>query len=169
MLISTLVPQCQYASDQLAGLQSQDVVGIINLAIMLLSAKTGIKFSITGATWDLYDLTIAINNPQSLVIDNNLLVLIILQTKQVVNSSSNVIRTKFGSVLIDYDPKAWQRDEDMLDNLIQSYAVTNNVNIPTGFYAMSLNEYDLTLNPNFMLNILDGTMFGYLINQDFWI
>ena len=139
----------------------EQVVNILRQGMRILSAWTGFKFIVAGATWDAWDVT-------SPVMDDSLSAIIMLQAKYLLHSNSIVIKTKVGPILVDYDPKALDREQSFLYDLVQAYATTNGLLIPTGFSVVSMNEYDMILNPNIAINTINGAQFGFIFN-DFWI
>lgn len=147
MFLKDLTGSAKRSTERLGDLTDAEVVGYLQDSLDALTLRLGINFTVAGNTWDTYDVTL----PD---IDRGLARIIVLQAKQIANSSSNVERTKVGDLTVQYDNKAWERDEQTLEDLIESYAEEHGISIPSGYVAFSSNEYDLLLNPDINLDTL---------------
>lgn len=162
MLISELVQDARVTVSKLddPDISNEQVTYVLRQAMRILSAKTGIKFTVTGTTWDTWDIT----DP---IVDDALIAIIVLQAKYLIHSSSLTIKTKVGPILVEYDPKTLDRELEILDDLIEAYAAENNLTLPNGFTVVSMNEYDMVLNPDVVINTVEGAEFGNIF-REFW-
>lgn len=155
LLVRDLAKSVTYVVDKLndPSIGDDTLVGFLMTALMYLTVSTGIKFTITGTSYTDYTIT----DP---VVNDDLKAIILLQTKQIANGNSNVTKAKVGSLQVDYDPKAWQRDQDYLEKMINYYASENNITTPSSYVVDSMNEFDIALNPYTWLGLLDNAIYN---------
>lgn len=153
MLITELVDAAKLTSSALEDLEDDAIVNLLRHSLRMLSARSGIKFTVTGATWDTY----SIDSP---TVTDSLAAVITLQAKQIINGSNSTIKTKVGSISVEYNPVAWERDELFLEKLLEGYAAEAGISLTTGYAVIGFNEYDLTLNPWIDINTIDRAIYG---------
>lgn len=155
MYLTELIPFIKLSIDNLSESTDEEIVNFIRMSLFQLSTRLGIPIVVTGTNYLDYQIT----SPE---VTDGLRTLIILQSKQIANGSSTVIKTKVGSIAVEYNADAWARDQAFLDRLLDEYASENNITLPGGMAIIGTTEYHFILNPNFAENLINSAVYGNL-------